>query len=763
MRTSLRSLPAVAVLAAALSLAAAAPASAYDTGPHTEITRDAMTTEGFRLDAVGVAQVNNWFVDFYEQAGKNPFTGHGGFWKRLLAGAIQTEGWADDVIAAADRTHFDSSTSILFNSVGVTHEWDRLRRSVWTLVNEARDENDPAKLLTVLGVSLHQVQDFYTHTNWVEPETGLGAEGPGWKDRGFGSSPTWFDVPADKRDAVTIYTANTQGHTRQHGNWNTDGNTSLNTAMNKDWPGRPLYLPSATTAYFASRQWIEAVRSWVGNDAFWRRAQGYRAKQSQLDHDLGGAYKISLYGGHWQGQGEPLGGEHGPGGSLIDLRQAIKGYFQKSFNLTGGLRGRTEYRARFERLIKRIAEPSPTGQLGPVPSSQGIQRNTKIVVLRIHRMRSNGLVGGFGDPGPDRADMYANVRIDGQPMTSAVIEGHDSFSFGNPNEPYTWIKAVPAVPNEGVPVEHIEVEVKTSNSGSSGTDDDVYLRVGPNLRFPLDKRLYDDFERGDRDTYSVPIDEATRAGMTVGDIRQVGIEKSRDGIAGGWKLGGVKLIVNGRLVYSNQGINRWLEDSHRTWTAPNFTRRATRGRKIPVRLRLDEDDYLYGGDDEGDINPFDRRWVVLVGYIPDENFPLRRTTGGGGRLGGRLDDGDEATITYSIETIEPDLIEPVVVPPPPPPPPGPKPDLIVTEFFPSSVTVKNQGLGAAGPFRLRMDNSTSVAYQSFTGLAAGASETRTLSDLSFCSTTWIATVDDIGQVEETNETNNTRNEDAIVC
>ena len=40
---------------------------------------------------------------------------------------------------------------------------------MWTIAREARDENDPAKLLTVLGVSLHQVQDFYTHTNWMEP------------------------------------------------------------------------------------------------------------------------------------------------------------------------------------------------------------------------------------------------------------------------------------------------------------------------------------------------------------------------------------------------------------------------------------------------------------------------------------------------------------------------------------------------------------------------------------------------------------------
>src|SRR5262245_44447480 len=182
----------ITALAAALTLAVTAPALAYDTGPHFDMTEDAMTTEGFGLDAIGVAQVNNWFVDFYENGHRNPFSGHGGFWKRFLSGAIQTEGWSQEVMDAADRSHFDSATTTLFNSVGVPHEWDRLRRATWTLAREARDENDPAKLLAVLGISLHQVQDFYAHTNWVEPANALGAEGPDWSARNFGTTPTWF-------------------------------------------------------------------------------------------------------------------------------------------------------------------------------------------------------------------------------------------------------------------------------------------------------------------------------------------------------------------------------------------------------------------------------------------------------------------------------------------------------------------------------------------------------------------------------------------
>jgi hypothetical protein len=745
----------IALLTTVVALGAAAPALAYDSGPHADMTEDAMAKEGFGVDAIDVARVNNWFVDFYENGKKNPFSGHGGFWKRLAAGAIRTEGWSKAVMDAADRSHFDSATTTLFNTEGVTGEWDRLRRAVWTLAREARDENDPAKLIAVLGMSLHQVQDFYTHTNWIEPANALGAEGPDWQARNFGSSPTWFDIPQAERDKVTIYTANTQGHSRQHGEWNSDGNFDLTKTMAKDWPGRPLFLQSAITAYFASRQWLEAVRLWVDDDAFWARAQRYRANQRQLDHDLKGAFNISLYGGHWQGQGEPLGGVRGPGGSLISLRQAIKSYFQPKFGaIIGRLRGRTEYRARFEKLITRMADPNAEGELGPLPSSQPLQRSERIVILQVLKMRSVGF-GGLGDPGPDDADMYANVRIDGQPMSSAVIHGHDSYSFPKPNAPFTWIKAVPAVPDEGEPVESIEVEVKTGNVRLAGTDDDVYVTLGRNLRFPLDKRLYNDFERGDRDNYSVPIDAAVRAGMRVGDITRVGIEKSRDGIAGGWRLAGVKVRVNGRLLYDNQHVDRWLEGGKRTWIAGDFRPVAPRGTKIPVTLRLWEDDFLYGDDDEGDINPFDRRRTVAVGYTP--GTLLQRETTGGGRLGGRLDDGDEASIVYRLGTIRP---EPMHVQTPPPPPGHP--DLVITSFFPGSVTVKNQGDGPAGPFRLKAGNQMSTTYQSFGGLAAGQSETREL-DLPGCYYSYVATVDDLGQVAETDETNNSKDSEQQVC
>jgi hypothetical protein len=146
-----RTWAAIVAISSAIALTAVTPAAAFDGGPHAEITEDAMSAEGFNADAIGVARINNWFVDLYAQAERNPFSGHGGFLKRVLTGVIQTESWSDEVISASLRAHFDVEPGVspkaqvqtLKNTEGVTAEWNRLRRAVGTLAREARDKNDP--------------------------------------------------------------------------------------------------------------------------------------------------------------------------------------------------------------------------------------------------------------------------------------------------------------------------------------------------------------------------------------------------------------------------------------------------------------------------------------------------------------------------------------------------------------------------------------------------------------------------------------------
>lgn len=365
------------------------------------------------------------------------------------------------------------------------------------------------------------------------------------------------------------------------------------------------------------------------------------------------------------------------------------------------------------------------------------------------------------------ADDYVNARIGGQPYTSAIINGEDAFGFPGVYAPFTWIRAVPTTHRAGTPITSMTVRVETGDRRFAGTDDDVHLRVG-DRRFSLEKRAYDDFERGDDDTYSVPIGNATRDGFTIGDITRVAIEKSRDGAAGGWFLKGVTLVVNGRTIVNNRSINRWLEDDRRTWTAPGLARDHRTDDVVGVWLQLRDDDF--GPQDTGDINEYDRHTSQPVAYRLGPT--VTRTVTGGDRLKGRLsqDNGDKARLTYRLSTfgfiappppVPPAQPDPTPQPPPnpQPPPPGPKPDLVITGLTNNDVTVSNQGLGTALAFNVTVTGYVPVRFP--LGLAPGASQTL-IYNMGGCDAgDHNALADSAGEIAETDETNNTRSYNQI--
>lgn len=753
----------------AVSLLGSSPALAFDTGPHTDITRDAMYAEGFGRTAADVAVVNNWFVDLYSNASAVPHSGHAKTINEILAFSYgHREHWSQEVIDAAVDSHFDSHFDSFATTAGLEREWARLRRAVARQARLTRQRDDPRALLSVIGMSLHEVQDFYAHTNWVDGLGSPGADGPDWPALAFGHTPTWFDLTEPERAGLSTYAGGTPGHGRVHGGWNSDGNRSVLTAINKDWPGRPGYDNAHITAYFATRQWLRAIRAQIGDDAFWQRAQRWSDRAgAALDHDLWGATWIGMHSGHWQGQGEPCnpqwswnvcGDRNGPGGNLLELRAANKRYFESW--------PRSSFRRQFEREVPALAQDA-AGEPLAVAGSRELQRSTRFVRVRVMSYRA----GGLSDAGPDDADLYTRATIDGQRFQSGTINGHDNYRFPRPNAPFEWLKAVSAGATRPQAVTSMQVEIRTSSARFAGTDDNVYLRINPRQRFRLDKRLYDDFERGDRDTYSVPIDGAVRDGLRVSDITAVRIEKSRDGIGGAWKLRGVRLIVNGRRVYSRDGIERWLEGDHRSWRAPDFRRRSPSTAAVPVTFDAYDDDYgLYGGDDHGDVDRFGMRRTHAVLYTP--GTVLERVADGGNVLGGRLGDGQEATLRYRIETITPVAapIIPAPVTPPIAPPvagPGPSPpslpDLVITangwdpdagQYF---LTVANHGTATAGPFAVAVvsDGGGSLGTYSVARLAPG--ESLTIHYGGGCyNATLTATADAGGEVAELNEDNNSR-------
>jgi subtilase family serine protease len=95
--------------------------------------------------------------------------------------------------------------------------------------------------------------------------------------------------------------------------------------------------------------------------------------------------------------------------------------------------------------------------------------------------------------------------------------------------------------------------------------------------------------------------------------------------------------------------------------------------------------------------------------------------------------------------------------PPPPPPPPTFPDLVISALELTTFTVRNQGNAAAGPFSVQVVGFGTFA---FSGLAAGAQETRTYTN-GCAAGIHEARADYLNQVVESDETNNIRSIDVI--
>lgn len=767
---------AAAVLVGA-SLTLSHDAAAFDTGPHFDITRDALTEEGFGEWAIQYVQVTNWLTDIHERhnANKIPQSGHTNFLVNVLINNKWK--WPDQVIASADRSHFDETDEGFSTAADLAWEWDRLSWAVGRLARQARQSNDPEMLLTVLGISLHQVQDFYSHTNWLEPEGEPFRDGPGWAARGFGRTPTWFDVPPAVRNAEDLYAGGSPRVARIHGGWNADGNRNLSTANAKDWPGRPFYAEAHMASYFATRQWVRAVRAHVGDDAFWARAMNLARPPAGLGHDQVGALNISSATGHWQGQGEAChpsfdtlscGDRSGPGGRLTDAFNAVNDYFSagqtRSFQMFQRWVPFVNECSHKKNWLKRPGVDCVNGVVAgfAVPSSQAMQQGMRFIRLEITSMAEidNLEPGGW-------ADMFVRAGIGRQRFISGVIYGFDAFHFKPPHAPFTFLKAVRDGSRFDEPVTSIIARIRTGDVSLGGTNDSVYLRINDGKRFQLDKRLYDDFERGDHDTYSVPLDDAVRDGLRVGDIRYLQIEKARDGLAGGWRLTDAQVWVNDRLVAADAHIDRWIENNRLSYRLQSFQPVAPIGTALPVVMELwDLDGIGRGNNDHADINGLDMRRNEIVTYVPGP-APKNGIAKGGSRHGGRMGDGNRAQLTWRLSTLSPST-SPFPTGGGQPTTPAARPDLQVTAFDLNSVTVTNRGTAPAGPFAVSIDGlGTPITLP---GLAPGASITRAV-DVRACAvgTGGVpgapirATVDSLNQVAESDESNNSRALGPVFC
>ena len=65
------------------------------------------------------------------------------------------------------------------------------------------------------------------------------------------------------------------------------------------------------TSYFATRQWVQAVRTWLDDEALWTAAQRYAQNLTSLRYEIDqGLVAISENSGRWYRRGWRVSTEH---------------------------------------------------------------------------------------------------------------------------------------------------------------------------------------------------------------------------------------------------------------------------------------------------------------------------------------------------------------------------------------------------------------------------------------------------------------------
>lgn len=602
----------------------AGAAHAFDTAPHFDITEDVLRAEGFSPRAIKTIQSANFMVDFYE------FIGNPAITKALDADCRRD---AADLLALADAQHFDD----LDSTASVARKWDAMLYQTQRHAQASLGKGDLLRRLALLGMSLHNVQDFYTHSNWAES----GSSDPLGSGQlaSYGSHPTWLSVDRAVREKMRVYTHWPGGGgfpKRTHGDWNSDA-----TFLNKDWEGRPHHTAAYLCSHFATRQWVRLFQSWV-KPAEWA-AMKAGDPAFNPDHDWDHARRISFYGGHWNGNGGPTGlGDafkaSTAGTSPGLLIKAVTDYIGLGRCITAHA---TPLREEARRLLLDWGRMEYRGPVDPTLPSAAPEQ-VDFVRLRVHRITA--IDTGDGPTGGD-LDWYSRAVIGGQHFWSGLIDEHDSFDFEKaPYAPWTMTKSVAATPQEEL-LSSLIVRLRTGTVEDAGTDDDVFLRFSPTLRleFPYHPDA-DDFENGSDRTYVFTVKPGTR----MRDLASLTVEKNG---GDGWQLGGLTVTANGRTIYSNNAIEKWLDtDSQLFWKAPDYKPvSTTTSTDVPILFELMELDYET--DDRADINPAAGAKSLGLVFSPSTGKLRGDVTGNSPFTSEGRGDSDRARVQMSVTRV----------------------------------------------------------------------------------------------------------------
>lgn len=254
----------------------------FDTWWHAECTRKAMTANGFSPDARLATQVSNYLTDFMAVLNMPN--------EELLKLGVESLRFRSN--NSYDFLHFDA----VFSTADLEKNWSTLFTNTCAALNKyaAGGLTEPGFRLIVfyniIGASLHAMQDFYSHSNWVNL----------FMEKGISPIPVWYDITAAERSKLKLFTGIYQKPYKGH---------VSHEELNKDCSTQTYNAEAVEAAERASIDWVKRLIEAVPAVP-WGELKAYSVQNDMIMKkfltklDATFLTSSSIIGGHFDG-GEP--------------------------------------------------------------------------------------------------------------------------------------------------------------------------------------------------------------------------------------------------------------------------------------------------------------------------------------------------------------------------------------------------------------------------------------------------------------------------
>lgn len=370
---------------------------AFDTSSHYDLTRSVLVERGFGDNSIKITQVENWLTDYYSSS-------------PTISKSKREE---------LEKLHFDN----LYTTEQVKNYWAQFIDNIKNATQKAARDDDELAMLTTLGMGLHAVQDFYTHSNWVEahPRNSDGT----YRTETFLSNPL---SPTIKLFTGKYPTDRRIGPNGEAVPPNAEIHGDYLKGLNHDSPMRSGWDEAYVFAYAASHELIEMMENWAesANPGFWKKVQQFTVSsenQKKLEFDLKAAQNLSMWikvkeaDGHWRGD------KSGLARFFDTFTSKWVGKDSSIFvkQMTDG------------KVLEQLTENLYTKKSAPVlPKTNRFALNRRAVLVRTTLIKETNDVGKLEpriDPAGS-ADFYALFTIGNQTYRERVIQ--DSKEVSDP-------------------------------------------------------------------------------------------------------------------------------------------------------------------------------------------------------------------------------------------------------------------------------------------------------------------------------------------